>query len=415
MVGFAAMCVAVILGTFVGTISGYMGGKVDVFCMRIVDVFLSVPSLLFIIVVYAFMPRNMVTLVIMLAFFSWTKVARVVRAQTLTLKERDFVLAAKALGVSNGVIILQHIIPNLMPQIIVAASLSIANAILDESTLSFLGYGVQLPMASWGSMLQTAQKYILHNPVMAIAPGLMILITVLCFNVLGDMLQQMLDPKMKVRDIIAEGIRSHHMISREAEIQKRVEELLVTVGLDKEYGNRHVHEFSGGQRQRIGIARALAVEPEFIVCDEPISALDVSIQAQIVNLLGKLQKEKGLTYMFIAHDLSMVKYISDRVMVMYLGKIVEITASSQLYSNPAHPYTKALLSAIPIPDPKVEKEKVRIRMDGEIPSPINPPKGCRFQNRCRYATEKCKTEEPELKLIGEDHYVACHKSTSIPS
>lgn len=196
MVGFAAMCVAVIVGTFVGTISGFMGGKVDVICMRIVDVFLSVPSLLFIIVVYAFMPRNMVTLVIMLAFFSWTKVARVVRAQTLTLKERDFVLAAKALGVSNRVIIWKHIIPNLMPQIIVAASLSIANAILDESTLSFLGYGVQLPMASWGSMLQTAQKYILHNPIMAIAPGMMILITVLCFNVLGDMLQQILDPKL---------------------------------------------------------------------------------------------------------------------------------------------------------------------------------------------------------------------------
>lgn len=217
-----------------------------------------------------------------------------------------------------------------------------------------------------------------------------------------------LDPKMKVRDIIAEGIRSHQMISNEAEIREKVEELLVTVGLDKEYGNRYVHEFSGGQRQRIGIARALAVEPEFIVCDEPISALDVSIQAQIVNLLGKLQKEKGLTYMFIAHDLSMVKYISDRVMVMYLGKIVEITASNQLYNHPAHPYTKALLSAIPIPDPKVEEEKVRIRMDGEIPSPVDPPKGCRFQNRCQYATEKCKIEEPKLKLIDEDHFVACH-------
>lgn len=217
-----------------------------------------------------------------------------------------------------------------------------------------------------------------------------------------------LDPKMKVRDIIAEGIRAHKIIENEADIQRRVEELLVTVGLDKDYGNRYAHEFSGGQRQRIGIARALAVEPEFIVCDEPISALDVSVQAQIVNLLGKLQKEKGLTYMFIAHDLSMVKYISDRVMVMYLGKIVEITASDQLYDHPAHPYTKALLSAIPIPDPKVEAGKVRIRMEGEIPSPINPPKGCRFQNRCQYATEKCRMEEPELKLVGDDHYVACH-------
>lgn len=217
-----------------------------------------------------------------------------------------------------------------------------------------------------------------------------------------------LDPKMKVRDIIAEGIRSHQLISDEKELTKRVEDLLATVGLDREYANRYAHEFSGGQRQRIGIARALAVEPEFIVCDEPISALDVSVQAQIVNLLGRLQKEKGLTYMFIAHDLSMVKYISDRVMVMYLGKIVEITASGQLYAHPAHPYTKALLSAIPIPDPKVEEEKVRIRMEGEIPSPVNPPEGCRFQNRCKYATEKCRTEEPKLKLIGEDHYAACH-------
>ena len=191
IVGFASMCVAVIIGTLIGTIS-----MVDVILMRIVDVFMSVPSLLFIIVIYAFLPRNMFTLVGMLAFFSWTKVARVVRAQTLTLKERDFIIAAKALGVSRGKIIWTHIIPNLMPQIIVSASLSIANAILDESALSFLGYGVQLPMASWGSMLQTAQKFILHNPVMAIAPGVMILVTVLCFNVLGDILQQILDPKL---------------------------------------------------------------------------------------------------------------------------------------------------------------------------------------------------------------------------
>lgn len=196
MVGLAAMLVAVVIGTLFGTISGYLGGKVDTVCMRIVDIFMSVPSLLFIIVIYAFMPQNLVTLVLMLAFFSWTKVARVVRAQTLSLKERDFVLAAKALGVSNITIILEHIIPNLMPQIIVSGSLSMANAILDESTLSFLGYGVQLPMSSWGSMLQTAQGYILYSPIMAIAPGCMILLTVLCFNVLGDMLQQILDPKL---------------------------------------------------------------------------------------------------------------------------------------------------------------------------------------------------------------------------
>ncbi len=217
-----------------------------------------------------------------------------------------------------------------------------------------------------------------------------------------------LDPKMKVKDIVAEGIRAHKLISGDKAIYAKVEELLETVGLNKEYAERYVHEFSGGQRQRIGIARALAVEPEFIMCDEPISALDVSIQAQIVNLLEKLQKEKGLTYMFIAHDLSMVKHISDRVMVMYLGKVMEITTSANLYNNPMHPYTKALLSAIPIPDPEVERQKQRIKLEGEIPSPINPGEGCRFQNRCKYATERCRVEQPELRMVGEEHFVACH-------
>ena len=217
-----------------------------------------------------------------------------------------------------------------------------------------------------------------------------------------------LDPKMKVGDIIAEGLRAHKMCASKEEEQKVVSELLEIVGLTPEHATRYVHEFSGGQRQRIGIARALAVEPEFIVCDEPISALDVSIQAQIVNLLIKLQKEKGLTYMFIAHDLSMVKHISDRVCVMYLGTIAEITDSDSLYSNPLHPYTKALLSAIPSPDPKVEEEKQRIRLEGELPSPIDPPAGCRFQNRCSTACERCFAERPELREVEPGHWVACH-------
>ena len=218
-----------------------------------------------------------------------------------------------------------------------------------------------------------------------------------------------LDPKMKVGDIIAEGLRAHKMCASKEEERKVVRELLETVGLNSEHATRYIHEFSGGQRQRIGIARALAVEPEFIVCDEPISALDVSIQAQIVNLLIHLQKEKGLTYLFIAHDLSMVKHISDRVCVMYLGTIAEITDSISLYSNPKHPYTQALLSAIPIPDPKVEEEKKRIKLEGELPSPINPPIGCRFQNRCKYACDRCRQERPELKEVDPGHWVACHR------
>lgn len=184
---------------------------------------------------------------------------------------------------------------------------------------------------------------------------------------------------------------------------------MLIVGRDSQCVDRFVHEFLGGQRQRISTARALAVELEFSVCDEPISALDVSIQAQIVNLLGRLQKEKGLTYMFIAHDLSMVKYFSDRVMGMYLGKVVEIIASEQVYAHLAHPYTEALLSAIPMPDPKIEASKERRKLNGEIPSPVDPPAGCQFQSRCKYATEKCKTEESGLRLIREEHYVACHR------
>ena len=217
-----------------------------------------------------------------------------------------------------------------------------------------------------------------------------------------------LDPRLKVNQIVGEGMRIHKMYSSNAEIQDRVFELLDQVGLNREHASRYVHEFSGGQRQRIGIARALALDPEFILCDEPISALDVSIQAQIINLLIRLQQERGLTYLFIAHDLSMVKHISDRVGVMYLGTMVEMTTSEELYTNPAHPYTKALLSAIPIPDPKVEHERQRIMLSGDVPSPINPAPGCRFKGRCPYASAKCSQETPVMHEIAPKHYVACH-------
>ncbi|GAA0718300.1 ATP-binding cassette domain-containing protein [Clostridium malenominatum] len=216
-----------------------------------------------------------------------------------------------------------------------------------------------------------------------------------------------LNPRMTVGEIVAEGIDIHGLYTGEKR-QQRIYELLELVGLNKEHASRFPHEFSGGQRQRIGIARALAVEPKFIVCDEPISALDVSIQAQVVNLLIKLQRELGLTYLFIAHDLSMVKHISDRVGVMYLGTMVELTSSKELYANPKHPYTQALLSAIPIPDPEVEKNRHRIMLEGEVPSPINPKPGCRFVARCKYAKEICSQEIPELKEVSKDHFVACH-------
>lgn len=217
-----------------------------------------------------------------------------------------------------------------------------------------------------------------------------------------------LNPRMTVADIISEGIDIHGIAKSKEDKDKRIYELLEHVGLNKEHANRFVHEFSGGQRQRIGIARALAVEPKFILCDEPISALDVSIQAQIANLLINLQKELGLTYLFIAHDLSMVKHISDRIAVMYLGSMVELAESEELFNNAKHPYTEALMSAIPIADPDIEENRERIMLEGDVPSPINTPKGCKFQGRCSKCMEICKNEYPEFKEVEKGHFVACH-------
>lgn len=216
-----------------------------------------------------------------------------------------------------------------------------------------------------------------------------------------------LNSRMTVGDIIGEAIDIHKLMTGK-EKEERVLYLLDKVGLNTDHASRYPHEFSGGQRQRVGIARALAVQPEFIVCDEPISALDVSIQAQVVNMLEDLQQDLGLTYLFIAHDLSMVKHISTKIGVMYLGKLVEIAESNELYKNPIHPYTKALLSAIPVPDPDKAAANRRIMLEGEIPSPIDPPPGCRFKGRCKYAKPICSEKEPELKDLGAGHCAACH-------
>jgi oligopeptide transport system ATP-binding protein len=219
-----------------------------------------------------------------------------------------------------------------------------------------------------------------------------------------------LNPRMTVGDIIGEPIAVHNLRQGKAAIRERVQELLELVGLNPYFINRYPHEFSGGQRQRIGIARALAVEPEFVVCDEPVSALDVSIQAQVLNLLEDLQHRLGLTYLFIAHGLAVVRHISDRVAVMYLGKVVELAKGKKLYSMPMHPYTQALLSAAPIPDPTVERKRQRIILEGDVPSPFNPPPGCHFHTRCPIAIERCKVEEPPFQDYGDGHFVACWRA-----
>ena len=217
-----------------------------------------------------------------------------------------------------------------------------------------------------------------------------------------------LDQRMTVGDIIGEALDIHKMYGSKTERRDKINALLDIVGLNTEHANRFAHEFSGGQRQRIGIARALAVDPEFIVCDEPISALDVSIQAQVVNMLEDLQADRGFTYLFIAHDLSVVKHISSRIGVMYLGHMVELAKSNELYRRPLHPYTQTLLSAIPIADPKASRAKQRIILEGDIPSPMNPPSGCTFRTRCPYATEECAQSAPEFKEWEPGHFAACH-------
>ena len=217
-----------------------------------------------------------------------------------------------------------------------------------------------------------------------------------------------LNPRMTVADIIGEPLDIHHMYKTKEERQERILELMSHVGLNSEHAARYAHEFSGGQRQRIGIARSLAVNPDFIVCDEPVSALDVSIQAQVINMFDELQDKLGLTYLFIAHDLLVVRHISDRIAVMYLGRMVELADAEEIYNRPLHPYSKSLLSAVPIPDPKIARANQRIMLQGDIPSPLNAPSGCPFRTRCPHATEQCAMEMPEFKEVSTGHFVACH-------
>ena len=217
-----------------------------------------------------------------------------------------------------------------------------------------------------------------------------------------------LNPRMTVADIIGEPLDVHRMYRSEAQRKERILELMAQVGLNSEHANRYAHEFSGGQRQRIGIARALAMKPRFVVCDEPVSALDVSIQAQVINMFDELQEQMGLTYLFIAHDLLVVRHISDRIAVMYLGKMVELADAKEIYDHPLHPYTRSLMSAVPLPDPKLARENRRIVLTGDIPSPLNAPSGCPFRTRCPYASEVCAEVMPEFRDVGGGHFVACH-------
>ena len=217
-----------------------------------------------------------------------------------------------------------------------------------------------------------------------------------------------LNPRMTVADIIGEPLDVHKMYKSEAARKERILELMAQVGLNSEHANRYAHEFSGGQRQRIGIARALAMKPQFVVCDEPVSALDVSIQAQVINMFDELQDKMGLTYLFIAHDLLVVRHISDRIAVMYLGKMVELADAKEIYDHPLHPYTRSLMSAVPLPDPKMARENKRIVLTGDIPSPLNAPSGCPFRTRCPYASDICSQSMPEFKDVGGGHFVACH-------
>ena len=222
-----------------------------------------------------------------------------------------------------------------------------------------------------------------------------------------------LNPRMTVADIIGEPLDVHNMYANKKERMEKILDLMAKVGLNSEHANRYAHEFSGGQRQRIGIARAMAMSPQFVVCDEPVSALDVSIQAQVINMFDELQDQMGLTYLFIAHDLLVVRHISDRIAVMYLGKMVELADANEIYDHPLHPYTKCLMSAVPLPDPQKARENKRIVLSGDIPSPLNAPSGCPFRTRCPYAKEECAASMPEFKEVQSGHFVACHRVSKI--
>ena len=222
-----------------------------------------------------------------------------------------------------------------------------------------------------------------------------------------------LNPRMTVADIIGEPLDVHNMYANKKERTEKILDLMAKVGLNSEHANRYAHEFSGGQRQRIGIARAMAMSPQFVVCDEPVSALDVSIQAQVINMFDELQDQMGLTYLFIAHDLLVVRHISDRIAVMYLGKMVELADANEIYDHPLHPYTKCLMSAVPLPDPQKARENHRIVLSGDIPSPLNAPSGCPFRTRCPYAKEECAASMPEFKEVQSGHFVACHRVSEI--
>ena len=361
LVALMAAFVNLIIGILYGGISGYLGGTVDMIMMRIVDIISTIPLTLYVILIMQVLGAGIQSIIVALGSVYWVDMARVVRGQILSLKQQEFVLAAKTIGSSATTILFDHLIPNALGSILVTITMLIPSAIFMEAFLGYLGIGLQPPLASLGTMCNDASANLRTSPHELLIPALMICVI---------------------------------MLNR--------------VGLTAEHAGRYAHEFSGGQRQRVGIARALVLNPALVICDEPISALDVSIQAQVVNLLRDYQQAEGTSYLFIAHDLSMVRYVSDDIGVMYLGQLVESSDSEEIYKNPLHPYTKGLLSCIPIADPKLARAHASAGVEGDLPSPVNPKPGCRFCGRCPYAKPICSEQTPAMKEAAPGHFVACH-------
>ena len=411
-ISFAGVLSGALIGVLLGVSAGYFGGWVDAIISRFIDILLAFPGLLLAITIVAVLGPGSVNTVIAITIFTIPGLTRMVRSVVLSLKSSEYVEACKTMGESNLRIIFTHVIPNSMSQIIVEVKAvdGVSLALRQGETYGLVGESGCGKSTLGRTLIRllepTSGKITLFDQDITHLSKKEMLPFRRDVQIVFQDPYTSLNPRQRVGDMLMEVLAIHH-IGDKNERMARALDIMAQVGLRPEHFYRYPHEFSGGQRQRIGLARALILDPKIVVCDEPVSALDVSIQSQIINLLKELQRKRGLTYLFVAHDMSVIRYISDRVGVMYLGHLVEEGDTDEVFDHPQHPYTRTLMSAVPSIDPRDNRQ--RILLEGDLPSPIDPPSGCVFHTRCPWATEACKTASCELREVRKGHYAACSR------